>query len=124
MIKRVVLSSSEAEIMSLNSVTRHSIYFRNLATEIGFEVENSIVIHEDCRPAISATSHFYSSPAHRHIDVQAFFVAECLESGDIEIHNIRTEDQIADFFTKSLPYPAFRKHRERLLKGLVTHWRK
>jgi len=47
----------------------------------------------------------------RHIDVRKYYVQEFVEEKLIKLMPCGTKEMTADALTKSLPYPAFRTHR-------------
>ena len=50
----------------------------------------------------------------KHIDIRHHFLRDHVSKGDIEISHIRTEDQLADIFTKPLDEGRFCKLRNEL----------
>ena len=50
----------------------------------------------------------------KHIDIRHHFLRDHESKGDIEISHIRTEDQLADIFTKPLDEGHFYKLRNEL----------
>ena len=50
----------------------------------------------------------------KHIDIRHHFLRDHVSKGDIEISHIRTEDQLADIFTKPLEEGRFCKLRNEL----------
>ena len=58
------------------------------------------------------------NPVHhnrtKHIDTHYHFICECVEDKKIEIGFIRTEDQLADMFTKALGRMKFQEMRGRI----------
>ena len=52
------------------------------------------------------------NPVHhnrtKHIDTRYHFVRQCVEDRKIEIEFVRTEDQLADIFTKALGRQKFK----------------
>ena len=51
----------------------------------------------------------------RHLSIRAFWVADQVKKGVVEIEHEPTEDMIADYFTKPLQGSAFRKLRKLIL---------
>ena len=51
------------------------------------------------------------NPVHhgwtRHIKVRFHFIQKCVEDGKVNVRYVRTEDQVADIFTKSLGISKF-----------------
>ena len=58
------------------------------------------------------------NPVHhnktKHIDTRYHFIRQCVEDKKIEILFIRTEDQLADIFTKALGRLKFQEMRGRI----------
>ena len=50
----------------------------------------------------------------KHIDTRYHFIRECVEAKRIEISFVRTEDQLADMFTKALGRQKFQEMRDRI----------
>ena len=50
----------------------------------------------------------------KHIALRYNFIKDHIEDGNVEIHFVKTTEQLADIFTKSLVEPAFMK----ILQGL------
>ncbi|KAJ0397431.1 hypothetical protein ATCC90586_003607 [Pythium insidiosum] len=50
----------------------------------------------------------YQSRA-KHIDMRYHFVRDAIESGELETKYVRSKDQLADFMTKAMPTPQFKK---------------
>ena len=45
----------------------------------------------------------------KHISPKLFFTHNLQKNGDIDVQQIRSSDNMADFFTKSLPTSTFKK---------------
>ena len=73
-------------------------------------------LHEDSRAAEMWTRDLHHHTYQKHIDRCDLSVCEqVLEFKTITIRLVRTHEQLADCFTKSLPIPAFRRNVEQLL---------
>jgi len=48
----------------------------------------------------------------RHIDIRRYFVRELVLAGFLKLVPLRTHKMVADALTKSLPSPAFVRHRQ------------
>ena len=53
----------------------------------------------------------------KHIEVRYHFIRNCVEDDKVKLKYVRTEDQLADMFTKPLGISKFREFREKM--GLV-----
>ena len=58
------------------------------------------------------------NPVHhnrtKHIDTRYHFVRQCVEEKKIEVEFVRSEDQLADIFTKALGKAKFLEMRDRI----------
>lgn len=50
----------------------------------------------------------------KHIDVKYHFIRNLYESGELDVKYVKSEDQIADIFTKALGKPRFLYLKEKL----------
>ena len=50
----------------------------------------------------------------KHISPKFFFTHDLQQNGEIEVHQIRSSDNLADLFTKALPTSTFEKLRYKI----------
>ena len=60
-------------------------------------------------------------PRTKHIDRRHFYVRELVELGCIEVPFVATVDNLADFFTKSLPSKRFFALRDKIMNVPPEH---
>lgn len=58
----------------------------------------------------------------RHIAIKHHFIREAIEEGEVQLKFCRSDEQIADIFTKALPKEKF-KHFKELLGVMEQHIR-
>ena len=63
--------------------------------------ENLVKILVDNKSALELTRNPVHHSRSKHIDTRHHFIRDCIE-GLIKLDYVRTEDQLADLFTKSL----------------------
>ena len=51
----------------------------------------------------------------KHIDRRHFYIRELVEDHRITVPYVRTDENMADFFTKPLPWEPFRRLRDRIM---------
>jgi len=58
-----------------------------------------------------------NAPGTRHIHIRYFFIKDRVDSNEVVIVHMPTEQMISDYFTKPLQGAAFREKR-----GLILNW--
>ena len=107
----VTLSSTEAEYVALSACVQEVKYLRTLLMELRFPQTAPVTIHEDNQSCIKLVKNPESHGRTKHIDIKYHFIREAFASHVIVVIYCPTSDMRADTMTKSLPFPAFSKHR-------------
>jgi hypothetical protein len=118
----IALSSTEAEYIALSTATReinHLIDFLREAKTKGIPVNvNNAAIHckifEDNSGAIEMAKVPKMRPRTKHLNIKYHHFCQHVQSGLLSIHAIKTEDRIADIFTKPLDEITFQTHRKQI----------
>jgi hypothetical protein len=113
----VALSSAEAEYMAVSAAVQDAMYLRQLFSDLGFEQREPTTIYEDNQGCIALTENPVMHKRTKHIDIRHHFVRERVESGDIVLKYVATQDQLADMLTK----PLKRHEMERLRSVVMGH---
>ena len=93
--------SAEAEYRAMRKLTSELIWIKNLMVDLGIETTTPITMHCDNQAAIHIA---YSSVFHertKHIEVDCHRVRKAVEQKIILPCYTRSEDQLADIFTKA-----------------------
>ncbi|GJZ75376.1 hypothetical protein Tco_0639841, partial [Tanacetum coccineum] len=77
-----------------------------LLTDYGFHF-NKLPIYCDSKSAIAISCNPIQHSRTKHIAVRYHFIKEHVEKGTIELYFVKTDYQLADFFTKTLPVDRF-----------------
>jgi hypothetical protein len=72
-------------------------------------------VFEDNASAIEIANVPKMRPRTKHPNTKYHHFREEVKKGTISIYNARTEEQIADIFTKPLPEQPFMKFREKMM---------
>ena len=108
-------SSTEAELIGLSDSLSQVLWTRDFLLEQGYDVGPAKVMQDNQSCMVLANRGFSTSEKSRHIAIRYFWVADRIESGEVLLEYLRTEDMIADIFTKPLQGALFRKMRSLLL---------
>ncbi|PKU68172.1 Retrovirus-related Pol polyprotein from transposon TNT 1-94 [Dendrobium catenatum] len=110
----VAKSSTEAEYRSLSSATSDTIWLRRLLAEFQLSQFKPTPIYCDNTSAIAIAHNPVFHARTKHIEIDYHFISDHIKHGDIQLHHISSEDQIADIFTKPLSTKRFNTLRSKL----------
>ena len=110
----VALSSCEAEYIAATSATCQAVWMIRLIRELMSNDESMVKLLVDNQSAITLSKNTGHHNRTKHIDIRYHFMRECVEDKRIEIFFIRTEDQLADIFTKALGKAKFQEMCDRI----------
>ena len=102
----VTLSTCEAEYIAAASCACHAVWLRNLLKTIG--------ILQDDKSTIALAKHPVFHDRSKHIDTRFHFIRDSISRKEVHVEYVKTEDQIADIFTKPLKVNVFNKLRSSL----------
>ncbi|KZV47100.1 retrovirus-related Pol polyprotein from transposon TNT 1-94, partial [Dorcoceras hygrometricum] len=114
----VTLSTTEAEFVAATSCACQAIWLKKILTDLKFKTHGPTVIYCDNNSAIKLSKNPVLHGRSKHIDVKYHFLRDLTRNGTLDLIYCRSEDQVADMFTKSLKLPAFQKLRDCL--GMCT----
>ena len=114
----------ESEYISLSMAMRSLIYLRGLLFELdsifdiqlGDRISTLSTVFEDNTPALTlaTTDPPRMTPRSKSLAVKCHWFRSKLSPTDIVIKYINTFDNVADIFTKALPFETFARHRKTL----------
>lgn len=83
------------------------LWLKILLQELGFECKVPMRLYCDNKAAINIAHNPVQHDRTKHIEVDRHFIKEKLSSGEICTPYMRTEDQLADIWTKGVPSKVF-----------------
>lgn len=92
---------------------KNGIWLKKLFNDCKIEIDNYVLFVDN----ISAIKLIKNPEIHqrsKHIDVKYHFIRDSFEKGEIDVKYVRSEEQVADIFTKALAKPRFIYLREKL----------
>ena len=112
MQKLVALSVTESELYSGVTTAQDMLYLMRLVESVGLEVELPMILSIDNKGAVDLANNWSCGGRTRHVKLN--FLRELKEAGIIKTVWFSGWDNPADMFTKNLPGPDFRRHRDTL----------
>ena len=113
--KIVSKSSTEAELISLSDGCSQVIWSRDFLIGQGYDLKEALVFQDNTSTIALVKRGKSASDRTRHIHIRHFFVKDRMDSGEIAIEHLPTEDMIADALTKPLTGKRFLEMRTKLL---------
>jgi hypothetical protein len=109
-------SSTESEIVGTDDVVPQMLWTLYFLEAQGHKIDDN-VLHQDNKSSILLENNGRGSSGKgtRHVDVQCFFVADRVKSGEVRIEHCPTGIMIADYFTKALQGETFSKLRNMIM---------
>jgi hypothetical protein len=116
----ISLSSTEAEINAITVAAQRLMFIHPILREMGHsDIEAHTVIMEDNQPAIHIIEQGgCNSKRAKHYDVKVKYVVDLIMKKNVRIQKVKTTEQLADFLTKNLATPNFRRARDALMVNL------
>jgi histone deacetylase 1/2 len=110
------LSSCEAEIIAMCEAIKEAMWLRNFLSELKIKYDDPIVLRVDNESAKALSLDPVNHSGSKHIDLKYKFILECVSTGFIKPVYVRTDQNIADIFTKSPTVAVFRQHMQQLVR--------
>lgn len=97
------LSSAEAEYVSASLGTCQALWLRKILEDLGEKQDCGTVMYCDNKSAILMAKNPVHHSRTKQISIKYHFIREAVENKEIELKFCKTEDHLADIFTKALP---------------------
>lgn len=108
------LSTCEAEYVAATSCVCQAIWLRSLLKELHLFQEESTEIYIDNKSALALAKKPVFHDRSKHIDTRYHFIRECVTKKEVELKFVKSQDQVANIFTKPLKEDVFRRLRSLL----------
>lgn len=110
----VAQSTAEAEYVAAAMATSQVYWLRKILGDIGMKQKEATELFCDNQSAIAMSKNPVFHNRTRHINIKYHFIREAIEEGEVQLTFCKSEDQVANNFTKALPKEKFFKFRELL----------
>lgn len=120
----VAMSTNHSEIIALYEASHDCVWLRRMinhiqqSCEIG-SIESPTIIFEDNAACVAQMQTWYiKSNISVHIAPKLFYPHELQKSGEINVLQVKSCDNLADLFIKSLPTSTLEKY----IHGIAMRW--
>jgi hypothetical protein len=111
----VAKSSTEAELVAVSDSLPQVIWTRNFLKKQGYDIPQAILYQDNQSCIMLSEKGNTVSQRTRHINIRYFFIQDRVATGEVKLVYKRTEDVLADFFTKPLQGSLFLEHRKDIM---------
>ena len=108
----VAQSIVEAEYIATNATTCQTIWLRRILKDLNERQKNGTTIYCDNISLIALSKNRIFHQRSKHIEIGYHLIREMVENTDIKIKFCKSEQQLADIFTKPLGIGTFVHLRE------------
>lgn len=113
--KLVSQSSTEAELISLNSCLNVVLWLRNLMNELGFK-QSKTKIYQDNMSCITMANNGRPTRGTKHMKMRYFHIKSKMTDGTVQVKHKETTRMLADILTKPIEtIKTFVRFRNKLL---------
>ena len=109
----ISLSTAEAEYIAAGSCCAQLIWMKQMLMDYGIQQEKFPILCDN-KSAINIAKNHVQHSRTKHIDIRYHFIRELVESGEVCLIYVETENQHADILTKGLDSNRFEKLRRDL----------
>ena len=108
----VALSTAKAEYIGAGACSAQILYMKQ--TLLDCVVLEKVPLLYDNESAVKLTNNPVQHSRTKHIDIRHHFLRDHVAKNNISLEGVRTEDQLADIFTKPLDEATFCRLRNEL----------
>nr|GEX99611.1 putative retrotransposon protein [Tanacetum cinerariifolium] len=113
--------ATEAEYIAVSEAVKEAVWIRKFIDELGVVPSNDYPIKMNCNnsTAIIMAKESGIQKRARHFKIKYHYVRECIETGEVDIVKVHTDDNLADLFTKALAGPKLTRHARSIANEVV-----
>ncbi|KAJ8764765.1 hypothetical protein K2173_009165 [Erythroxylum novogranatense] len=110
----VAQSTAEAEFIAATAAVNQALWLKKLLCDLDMKQKNVTEVFVDNQAAIAISHNPVFHGKTKHFNIKLFFVREVQNNGEVTLVYCRSEDQLADLFTKPLPMSRFEVLRQKI----------
>ena len=114
----VAQSTAEAEFIAATATVNQALWLKKILSDLSMEEREPTEISVDNQVVIAISHNLVFHGKTKHFNIKLYFLREVQKNGDIKLIYYKSEDQLADLFTKPLPVSRFEYLRKML--GVCT----
>nr|GMD89755.1 Retrovirus-related Pol polyprotein from transposon TNT 1-94 [Ipomoea batatas] len=107
-------STAEAEYVAANATVNQAIWIRKILADLHMEKNEPTQVYVDNQAAIAISKDPVFHGKTKHFKIKLYHLREEQKHGEVKLLYCKTEDQIADVFTKALSKARFEILRDKL----------
>jgi histone deacetylase 1/2 len=111
----VTKSSSEAELVAVADESTQVFWSRSFLQHQGYKLPPAKVYQDNMSTIAMVKKGKHTSSRSRHIHIRYFYLKDKIESGEVHVEHLGTNDMLSDILTKPLQGEQFRKLRNALM---------
>ena len=110
----VAQSTAEAEFIAAIAAVNQALWLQKLLRDLQMEEEEATEISVDNQAAIAISHNPVFHGKTKHFNIKLYFLREVQKNGEVKLIYCKSENQLADLFTKPLPVSRFEFLRQRI----------
>ena len=110
----VAQSTTEAEFIAATAAANQAIWLRKILEDLCLKQQESTQIFVDNQAAISISSNTMFHVKTKHFKIKFYSLREIQQEGEVKLIYYKSEDHIADKFTKPLPKIKFEELKTKM----------
>ena len=108
----IAQSTVEAEFIAATAAVNQALWLKKILCDLSLQQKNKTENFVDNQAAIAIANNPVCHGKTKHFNIKLYFLREMQQSGEVNLVYYKSEEQLADMFTKSLPISKFEYLRQ------------
>jgi len=110
----VAQSTAEAEFIAATAAVNQVLWLKKILCDLHLQQNHKIEVFIDNQAAIAISNDPVCHGKTKHFNIKLYFLREMQQNGEVTLVYCKSEDQLADMFTKPLPVSKFEFLRQKV----------